>query len=175
MGSPRARSSHVRLSLSLPSAFSLNLPSYSHSHTRHATGMALGSLSLNLALPDSLTSSVSSFTATLSSLLPRLTSLDLSIPSLNDPKTRLAPRSRDESLESGQLQLAAGTAVVVDLTKIGEGKLEDTGTTLIFARSNRPSILTVVFFFSSRRSKPPSRRHEHSPAEALVPVPLLFF
>ncbi|GAA5833275.1 hypothetical protein JCM11251_005191 [Rhodosporidiobolus azoricus] len=93
-------------------------------HTRHATGMALGSLSLNLALPDSFSSSLPT---TLSSLVPSLANLEFSIASLNDKATRLAPRSRDESLESGQLQLAQGTAVVVDLTKIGEGKLEDTG------------------------------------------------
>ncbi|GAA5888198.1 hypothetical protein JCM6882_000317 [Rhodosporidiobolus microsporus] len=93
-------------------------------HTRHATGLALGSLSLNLALPDAFSSSLAS---TLSSLVPSLATLELSVASLNDKSTRLAPRSRDESLESGQLQLASGTAVVVDLTKIGEGKLEDTG------------------------------------------------
>ncbi|CDR48017.1 hypothetical protein NBRC10512_002616 [Rhodotorula toruloides] len=93
-------------------------------HTRHATGMALGSLSLNLALPDSFPTSLPQ---TLASLVPTSTTLDLSIASLNDKNNRLAPRSRDESLESGRLQLASGTAVVVDLRGIGEGKLEDTG------------------------------------------------
>ncbi|BGP30158.1 hypothetical protein JCM10296v2_001910 [Rhodotorula toruloides] len=93
-------------------------------HTRHATGMALGSLSLNLALPDSFTTTLSQ---TIASLIPACTTLDLSIASLNDKNTRLAPRSRDESLESGRLQLASGTAVVVDMRGIGEGKLEDTG------------------------------------------------
>ncbi|GAA6026949.1 hypothetical protein JCM8097_005989 [Rhodosporidiobolus ruineniae] len=93
-------------------------------HTRHATGMALGSLALNLALPASFTSSLSSLLPT---LVPSFAKLDLSITSLNDKQTRLAPRSRDESLESGKLQLPSGTAVLVDLTQIGEGKLEDTG------------------------------------------------
>ncbi|GAA5835425.1 hypothetical protein JCM9279_004537 [Rhodotorula babjevae] len=93
-------------------------------HTRHATGMALGSLSVNLALPDAFSTSLPS---TIASLVPRTASLDLSIASLNDVKTRLAPRSRDENLDSGRLQLASGTAVVVDLRGIGEGKLEDTG------------------------------------------------
>ncbi|GAA5929302.1 hypothetical protein JCM3775_002304 [Rhodotorula graminis] len=93
-------------------------------HARHATGMALGSLSVNLALPDAFSTSLPSAIA---SLVPRATSLDLSIALLNDVKTRLAPRSRDENLDSGRLQLVNGTAVVVDLRGIGEGKLEDTG------------------------------------------------
>ncbi|BGP38039.1 hypothetical protein JCM10450v2_001972 [Rhodotorula kratochvilovae] len=93
-------------------------------HTRHATGMALGSLSVNLALPDSFSTSLAT---AISSLVPTSASLDLSIGSLNDSKTRFAPRSRDENLDSGRLQLANGTAVVVDLRGIGEGKLEDTG------------------------------------------------
>ncbi|GAA5978846.1 hypothetical protein JCM11641_003584 [Rhodosporidiobolus odoratus] len=93
-------------------------------HTRHVTGMALGSLSLNLAFPDNFSSSLSS---AISAIVPKFAALDLSIASLNDKSTRLAPRSRDESLESGSLQLANGTAVLVDLRMIKEGKLEDTG------------------------------------------------
>ncbi|POY76677.1 hypothetical protein BMF94_0269 [Rhodotorula taiwanensis] len=93
-------------------------------HTRHATGMALGSLSLNLALPDGFESDLASPVA---SLVPAATTLALTIDSLNDVKTRLAPRSREETLDAGQLQLASGTAVVVDLRKLGEGKLQDTG------------------------------------------------
>lgn len=86
--------------------------------------MALGSLSLNLALPDGFESDLASPVA---SLVPAATTLALTIDSLNDVKTRLAPRSRDETLDAGQLQLASGTAVVVDLRKLGEGKLQDTG------------------------------------------------
>ncbi|GAA5863858.1 hypothetical protein JCM1840_005793 [Sporobolomyces johnsonii] len=93
-------------------------------HTRHATGLALGALSLNLALPPSFSTDLST---KLASLVPALAILDPTIASLNDPKTRMAPRSRDESLESGQLQLAGGTAVLVDMRGIAEGKLEDTG------------------------------------------------
>jgi len=110
-------------------------PIFALSHTRHATGMALGSLSLNLALPDAFSTSLP---ATIASLVPTASSLDLSIASLNDSKTRLAPRSRDENLESGRLQLANGTAVVVDLRGIGEGKLEDTGALLPESRFPRP-------------------------------------
>lgn len=94
------------------------------SHTRHATGMALGSLSLNLALPDGFGSDI---TSPVASLVPAATTLALTIDTLNDARTRLAPRSRDETLDAGQLQLTSGTAVVVDLRKLGEGKLQDTG------------------------------------------------
>lgn len=86
--------------------------------------MALGSLSLNLALPTSFTTSIDSI---ISSLVPKTTSLELSIPKLNDPKTKMAPRNRDENLESGALQLSPGTSVLVDMRGIGEGKLADTG------------------------------------------------
>ncbi|GAA5975722.1 hypothetical protein JCM21900_006293 [Sporobolomyces salmonicolor] len=93
-------------------------------HTRHATGLALGALSLNLALPPSFSTDLST---KLASLVPALAILNPTIASLNDFKTRMAPRSRDESLESGQLQLAGGTVVLVDMRGIAEGKLEDTG------------------------------------------------
>jgi len=100
------------------------------SHTRHATGLALGSLSLNLSFPThSPSSSVSSsFTALLSSLVPALAPLSPTISSLNDPETCFSPRSRDESLDAGSLQLRSGTNVLVDLRGLGEGKLNDTGS-----------------------------------------------
>ncbi|KAG0665895.1 hypothetical protein C6P46_005989 [Rhodotorula mucilaginosa] len=93
-------------------------------HTRHATGMALGSMSLNLALPDGFSTDIGK---AIEALVPAAAALDLTIETLNDAKTRLAPRSRDETLDAGRLQLAPGTAVVVDLRTLGEGKLEDTG------------------------------------------------
>ncbi|ORY61928.1 mini-chromosome maintenance replisome factor-domain-containing protein [Leucosporidium creatinivorum] len=93
-------------------------------HTRHPTGMALGSLSLNLALPSSFAATIAPI---ISSLVPKTTSLNLTIPVLNDIKNRMAPRNRDENLESGALQLSTGTAVLVDMRGIGEGKLEDAG------------------------------------------------
>lgn len=86
--------------------------------------MALGSLSLNLALPSSFAASIAPI---LSSLVPKTTSLNLTIPVLNDIKAKIAPRNRDENLESGALQLSTGTAVLVDMRGIGEGKLEDAG------------------------------------------------
>lgn len=114
----------ARMCVPVPVFLASSADAVASSHTRHATGMALGSLSLNLALPDSFATALPE---TIASLVPTSTTLDLSIASLNDKKTRIAPRSRDESLDSGRLQLANGTAVVVDLRGIGEGKLEDTG------------------------------------------------
>ncbi|KAL8292985.1 hypothetical protein RQP46_000679 [Phenoliferia psychrophenolica] len=94
-------------------------------HTRHLSGLTLGSLSVNLALPTNLTATPLS--SILASILAKTTSLDLSIPFLNSPSTKMAPRSRNENLESGALQLSAGTTVLVDTRGIGEGKLEDAG------------------------------------------------
>lgn len=94
------------------------------SHTRHPTGLALGSLALNLSLPRNFATDLA---ARLATVLPALTTVDLSIPILNSPDTRLAPRNRDENLESGRLQLGPGTAVVVDMRAIGEGTLADGG------------------------------------------------
>lgn len=118
------------------------------SHTHHTTGLALGSLSLNLALPREFSTSLSPI---LSSLVPLLSTLDLSIPILNSPSTRLAPRNRDENLESGRLQLAPGTVVLVDMRAIGEGKLEDAGVRNLrsLATTVAQQKLEYLFPFSS--------------------------
>lgn len=63
----------------------------------------------------------------LSSLVEKISSLELSIPFLNDTATRMGPRNREENLESGCLQLTDGTVVLVDVRGVGEGKLFDTG------------------------------------------------
>lgn len=99
------------------------------SHTRHPTGIALGTLSLNLALPPTLFPV--QLLPIISTLLPRVVDLAISIPFLNDQTTKIVPRNRDESLESGVLQLALGTMVVVDLCTLGEGKLVDAGPFLV--------------------------------------------
>lgn len=98
-------------------------------HTRHPSGIALGRLSLNLAYPNHfLTSSPpNSLSKILSSLLPTSTYLSLSIPKLNNLLTRIAPRNKDENLESGSLQVCENTVVVVDLRDVKEGVLGDSG------------------------------------------------
>ncbi|CEQ39904.1 SPOSA6832_01455 [Sporobolomyces salmonicolor] len=125
-----------------------SLSSRECTHTRHATGLALGALSLNLALPPSFSTDLST---KLASLVPALAILNPTIASLNDSKTRMAPRSRDESLESGQLQLAGGTVVLVDMRGLAEGKLEDTGVRNLrhLATTVAQQKLAYAFPFSS--------------------------
>lgn len=112
-----------------------SLKTLSCSHTRHPAGMALGSMSLNLALPADFDLQLNSV---FSSIVPRLASIELSIPVLNDIQMRMAPRSRDETLDSGALQLAQGTTVLVDLRGIKEGKLEDAGEPSGWASLKKP-------------------------------------
>ncbi|GAA5953960.1 hypothetical protein JCM3765_000708 [Sporobolomyces pararoseus] len=117
-------------------------------HTRHAAGLALGALSLNLALPlQSSPSATTSLAPLLSSLLPSLAPLAPTITSLNDPATRFSPRSRDESLDSGLLQLSQGTNVLVDLLNLGEGKLNDTGVRNLRSLSTTISQQKLVYEF----------------------------
>ncbi|SCV69116.1 BQ2448_2136 [Microbotryum intermedium] len=99
-------------------------------HLRHPTGLALGSLSLNLAYPlGTIPSNTSeNLTKLISSLVPRSTNLSITIPILNSPtSTPLAPRTIEESLHTGALQLPSHTLVVVDTLSIGQGQLIDTG------------------------------------------------
>jgi hypothetical protein len=95
------------------------------SHTRHPSGALLGSLSLNLSLPSH--ASASALLPILSSLVPHLASLPLSIPLLNNLNTRMAPKEKNEDLQSGVLQLSRGTVVLVDMRGVGEGVLGDGG------------------------------------------------
>lgn len=103
------------------------------SHTRHPTGISLGSLSLNLSFPipsPTTPFSVASTSSTalhsiLSTLLPKLSHLPLSIPLLNSPTTRLVPQNKNENLESGALQLSNDTLLFIDMVGVGEGVLGD--------------------------------------------------
>lgn len=138
MGPPVSPQPNVRPSVSHPIAPTDHLRA---SHTRHPSGVALGALSLNLSLPPTLSCALGQ---TLSTLLPRLSELPLSIPLLNSPKTSLAPRNRNENLESGALQLADGTTVLVDMRGVGEGKLEDRGMSSLLLREGETDDRTGV-------------------------------
>lgn len=129
--------------------------------------MALGSMSLNLAVPNG---SAIDLTPVLASLVPTLSAIDLSIPILNSHQTRMAPRSRDEVLDSGALQLTKGTTVLVDMRGIGEGKLEDAGES---GRSKRR--VTALTDRTLRREESAAPCHYHGAAEAVLRVPVLVF
>lgn len=103
-------------------------------HARHSSALALGAISLNLALPTDLAASRRDTLATelktaLESLRPRVRQLMLSIDALNDEKTLFAPKvvesggNGDETLAGGLLQVADGTCVLVDALSLGEGQL----------------------------------------------------
>ena len=59
----------------------------------------------------------------LQALLPALAYLPLSIPFLNE--SRFQPKSVDEDLHSGNLQLPAGTVILVSDGAISEGSLHE--------------------------------------------------
>jgi len=77
----------------------------------------LGTLSLNLLRKNS--EITSNLTRILSSLTPRLIYQPLSLPLLHS--TSFSPKSTDASLESGLLQLAPGTVLLVGEDEMGQG------------------------------------------------------
>ncbi|CAO1619866.1 unnamed protein product [Sympodiomycopsis kandeliae] len=96
-------------------------------HTRK-TPFALGHLSLRLLSTTS--SEVStSLHRTLSNLLPNLSSIRLTLPTLNDSRTHFYPESKPTSstgLSSSQLQLAKSSTIVIN-ESITEGNLSEHG------------------------------------------------
>lgn len=98
-------------------------------HTRHATGLPLGPLTLNLAYPNHFKSPSppTILSQILNNLTPKSIYIPLSIPILNNLNFRIAPRNKDENLESGSLQVGEGTVVVVDFRGVDEGVLGDGG------------------------------------------------
>lgn len=104
-------------------------------HTRKAP-FALGHLSLRLLLPP--TAEVSCFEPLLSSMLPAMVPIDLSLTTLNDEKVRFSPRSDSSSslgLHAGRLQLAKGTTVLVK-ENMAEGRLSSHGLENLKSLSN---------------------------------------
>ena len=142
-------------------------------HRRHARrgALALGQLPINLVLPPSFPSgSIVSLRAALSSVLPRFVALSLTIPSLN--ASPFFPRSVDESLQSGALQLPAGTAVLVDESALGEGTLKDAGVRNVHALTKviNEQTLGYVFPFSSFEFETDLKVVVLSRGKSLLPV-----
>jgi hypothetical protein len=87
--------------------------------------MPLGAFPLNLRFADNTTTN--ELSDILTSLLPLFHSFALTIPFLNDSSSRFYPESKDETLESGLLQLVSGTHLLVDERGMTEGNLGDRG------------------------------------------------
>jgi len=68
---------------------------------------------------------ITNLTSFLRSVLPAVALESISIESLNS--VRIYPKSDGETLSSGRGQLVARTTLIVDDSKMKEGKLEDTG------------------------------------------------
>ncbi|KAK4058932.1 hypothetical protein OIO90_000378 [Microbotryomycetes sp. JL221] len=117
-------------------------------HTRHVTGLPLGAMSLNLALPTDFKDNIHNI---LNSIVPRLSLIELSISMLNKIETKIIPKSRNENLDSGVLQLPVGTRCLIDTRGITEGKLDDNGVRNLrhIATTITQQKLTYEFPFSS--------------------------
>lgn len=123
-------------------------------------------MSLNLALPSDFNTNLNTIIA---SLTPRFAEVDLSIPMLNNQKTRVAPRNRDENLESGWLQLPSGTRCLIDMRGITEGKLDDNG------KLDQTQVASCVLIrtSSARRAKSAAFCDDCGSAESVLRIPLL--
>ncbi|KAK4705715.1 hypothetical protein P7C70_g487, partial [Phenoliferia sp. Uapishka_3] len=137
-------------------------------HTRHTSGLTLGSLSLNLALPISFIAPAPLYQI-LSNLLSKTSLLELSLPFLNHSSTKISPRSRNENLESGALQLSSGTTVVVDTRGIGEGKLGDAGQTSSALPSSSDSPVPAAYRSPASTSSPTDLPTPSSPQTFVNP------
>lgn len=81
----------------------------------------------------------------LDSLLVHTVQIPLTIDGLN--KTRFTPKSVNENLEAGVLQLVEGTAVLVDETVLNEGQLVDAGVRNFQALNNLIQNQTLAYEF----------------------------
>ncbi|KAJ8652435.1 hypothetical protein O0I10_011902 [Lichtheimia ornata] len=122
-------------------------------------GVKIGHFTLNLVnFPDTAAAKQSASnmyapqnnaTKLLASLLETLVhhcvALPLSIDLLN--KSNFSPKSVNENLEAGMLQLTNGTVVLVDETALTEGKLGDTGVRNVQALSNIINHQSLSYIF----------------------------
>ncbi|KAG7376809.1 hypothetical protein PHYPSEUDO_012687 [Phytophthora pseudosyringae] len=110
----------------------------SHVYSRADPSTPLGNLSLNLALDKSSTEEQkSTFIAgvqkTLTSLMPMVTRVDLSLKELNSTKFMPHKDYEREILLSGVLQVANGTTMLVNETALTAGQLNEQGVKNIAA------------------------------------------
>jgi Mini-chromosome maintenance replisome factor len=90
----------------------------------HRIPVPLGSLAMNIysTSPEM----VAKITAFVRSILPAVAVETMSIEALN--KRRMYPKSDGETLSAGHGQLVPRTALLIDESKMQEGKLQDMGT-----------------------------------------------
>lgn len=81
----------------------------------------------------------------LDSLLVHTVQIPLTIDGLN--KSKFTPKSVNENLEAGVLQLVEGTAVLVDETVLNEGQLVDAGVRNFQALNNLIQNQTLAYEF----------------------------
>lgn len=117
------------------------------SHTRK-DGLTLGQFPVNLRTHASV--DICSLTSFLSQLISPSQVLELTIASLNNATNVYSPVSHDESLDAGRLQLPAHSLVLVDETKMDEGKLESHGLRNLnsLAKTMGEAKLDYIFPFS---------------------------
>ncbi|RMX69189.1 hypothetical protein DD238_005946 [Peronospora effusa] len=110
----------------------------SHVYSRADLSTPLGNLSLNLSLDKSLTEEqkgefVARIQQTLTSLMPMVARVDLSLEELNSTKFMPHKDYEREMLLSGVLQVANGTTMLVNETTLTAGQLNDQGVKNIAA------------------------------------------
>lgn len=87
-------------------------------------GIVIGPFSVNLTGLDHVQLRL---VDTLRQLMPAVVCQPLSVGSLNDPTQPLYVRGTDSGIQAGRLQLAPGTCLILDETKMDEGELNETG------------------------------------------------
>ena len=92
----------------------------------HRHPAPLGSLSMNIY--STTPKQIGDILSFLRSVLPAVAFESISIESLNGD--RLYPKSDGERLSSGRGQFVSRTLILIDESKMGEGKLGDRGTSL---------------------------------------------
>ncbi|RUS27997.1 putative alanine racemase-domain-containing protein, partial [Jimgerdemannia flammicorona] len=109
-------------------------------HTRKGS-LTLGNLTLNIThfptppAASATNPAIRPFASLLASLMPKYHDLSLTLAALN--RAWFFPRSVDEVLKAGVLQLPEGTTIVVDETVLEEGVLGDQGFIFASGRGGR--------------------------------------
>ena len=104
-----------------------------------------------------------------------MSSLNFTIPSLNAQV--YSPFSESENLNSGRLQLAPGTVILVDETQLGEGQLKNRGVRNVqsLARVIKDQILGYRFPYHEFEFHTDLKVLIVSKGKSLLPVSVLLY